>query len=128
MPDKNTDSSGKPPSGNPPSYMPQIEPRRERMQLVIPLSNQRMVMPRLQQERQIPPSRYAELTWEERQQDRARERELYEQRTRQNTRFMGEFTHGNNEYGQFAVQQPDGQTRVALGIRPIGMGAQLRNQ
>ncbi len=37
--------------------------------------------------------------------------------SRPSDQFLGNFTHGDKEYGQFAVQQPDGRNRVALAVR-----------
>ena len=54
--------------------------------------------------------------------DQARAREKARQaalpkQSGQSGDFLGSFTSGNRQYDQFAVRQPDGKTKVALGVR-----------
>jgi hypothetical protein len=54
--------------------------------------------------------------------DHARARERARQasqpkQSRPSDVFLGNFTSGDKEYSQFAVQQPDGKTRVALAVK-----------
>ena len=52
-----------------------------------------------------------------RSRERARQASQPKQSGPSGDQFLGNFTSGDKEYGQFAVRQPDGKTRVALAVR-----------